>query len=459
MRSRIRGEYPVVLVLTLLLVVVSVCVGKPENPRLTPVVLAVRAARDAVVNISTERIVQRPYILGDSILEQFFSSQPLVRTEKETSLGSGVVIDGQNHVLTNAHVILKASKISVKTVDGRVYPGKLVGCDVESDIAVIEVDAAKPLPHARIGTAKDLMIGETVIAIGNPYGYSHSVTTGVVSATGRDLEIEGKNQGSKERLYDLIQTDAPINPGNSGGPLINILGEVIGINTAILGAAEGMGFAIPIDRAMRVVEDLITYGEVHTPWLGLCLKTVRMPHSPSQACASETLVAVSFVFAHGPAASKILPGDIIEALGDSPVHSAQELRAMLKNYKANARVPLRVKRGGISFDVSIDAIAYPAQDAQSLCYEWLGFWVEEAQVLSATAPYPKKASYLVISKIKPRGPGAMAGLRLGDILTQIDDRTVRSISDFRKAMMAAAGRDSIYVEVRRGMLILRGTIP
>ncbi len=434
-------------------------VERAQSVRETPAVLAVRAAQDAVVNISTERIVERSYLFGDEIFERLFRHGPLRMTEKETSLGSGVVIDDLNHVLTNAHVVRKASRISIKASDGNVYPGKLIGWDIRSDIAVLKIDGPAPLPHAKIGTAKDLMIAETVIAIGNPYGYSHTVTTGVVSALNRDIEVGGTH-GEAEVLYDLIQTDAAINLGNSGGPLINLMGQVVGINTAILDAAEGMGFAIPIDRAMRVVEDLISYGEVHIPWLGIATETMELPkiRSVSLPDARVTDVVVTFVFSKGPANGSVQTGDLIERIGDVPVRSEREFRTRVKDYKATDIIPLSISRNGASTSVKLHAREFPLEQAQLLCYEWLGFWVEEID-LAGSRPRSRKRSYIVVAKVRARGPADKAGLHKMDVLTQINDKTIETLDDFQKAMMAASGRGGIYVEIRRGALYLRGTIP
>ena len=427
--------------------------------RETPVVLAVRAARDAVVNISTERIVQRSYLFGDDVFDRLFMHTPLRRTAKETSLGSGVVIDDQNHILTNAHVVRKASRISVKASNGDVYEAQLVGWDVKSDIAVLKIKGAVPLPHAQIGTAKDLMIGETIIAIGNPYGYSQTVTTGVVSALHRDVDI-GSDKARSEALYDVIQTDAAINPGNSGGPLINLTGRVVGINTAILNAAEGMGFAIPIDRAVRVVEDLLSYGEVHLPWLGISTETMQLLkiRSVSAGDGPVTAVVATFVFSKGPANGLIQMGDHIERIGSAGVSSEREFRARLKDYKATDSIPLTISRNGASLEVRVPARPFPLKLAQQLCYEWLGFWVEETALSKGLLGAPGRAS-VGVKKLRSGGPAERAGLRIGDVLTQINDRPITTLAHFQVAMKAATGRGGIYVELRRGALYLRGTIP
>src|SRR5262249_42984734 len=188
------------------------------------------------------------------------SPAPPPRRFTRASLGSGVIVASDGTILTNEHVVLRASRIHVTLADEREFDAKLVGADADSDLAVLRVTAGKALPSVTLGSSADLMIGETVIAIGNPFGLAHSRTTGRVSAPGRSLT-------SEERPYaDFLQTDASINPGNSGGPLLDIRGQVIGINTAIYGKAQGIGFAIPVDRARRVMHDLVSYGEVRRPW-------------------------------------------------------------------------------------------------------------------------------------------------------------------------------------------------
>jgi serine protease Do len=233
----------------------------PADGRRTPVVAAVEKIGPAVVNISAERIVRR----RADPLEQFFSFGFPGRRDRGTrteSLGSGVVIDPSGVVITNDHVVQGASRIVVTTADGKEYEAEVKGADADNDLAVLSVNA-KGLKAARIGTTSDLLIGETVLAVGNPFGLANSVTTGIVSAVQRTVRNEtGRNYS------DFIQTDAAINPGNSGGALANILGELIGINTAIVGGANTIGFAIPVERAQRIASELLSFGEVKPVWVG-----------------------------------------------------------------------------------------------------------------------------------------------------------------------------------------------
>ena len=237
--------------------------GAADDERRTPVVRAVEQTRPAVVNISAEQVV---VVQRDPFFEQFFNDFFEARPRRErytrTSLGSGVIVRPDGYVLTNAHVVARGQRIKVVLADERELDARVVGVDADADIAVLKVEAGT-LPHLEFGNSEDLMIGETVIAIGNPFGFSHTVTTGVISALRRSLKSEGRT------FLDFIQTDASINPGNSGGPLLNIRGELIGINTAIYGGAQNIGFAIPAKRASQVVGDLIRYGEVRRSYLGV----------------------------------------------------------------------------------------------------------------------------------------------------------------------------------------------
>src|SRR6266487_3040818 len=254
------------LIAALALPAVAAARGAESDPaRRSLVVEAVEKASPAVVNVSTEQIVEQrrsPFPFPqDPFFEEFFRDfvDPRPRRFKTTSLGSGVIVAADGTIMTNVHVIERASRIHVTLADQREFDATLVGADADADIAIVRVKAGGDLPHIPFGSAADLMIGETVIAIGNPFGLSHTVTTGVVSAVGRSLHDE-------DRTYtDFIQTDASINPGNSGGPLIDI-------NTAIYGKAQGIGFAIPVDRARRVMKDLVSYGEVRHAWIGLVVQ-------------------------------------------------------------------------------------------------------------------------------------------------------------------------------------------
>src|SRR5881397_2836057 len=334
------------LIAALALPAVAAAPGAESDPaRRSLVVEAVEKASPAVVNVSTEQIVERhasPFPFPqDPFFEEFFRDfvDPRPRRFKTTSLGSGVIVAADGTIMTNVHVVQRASRIQVTLIDQREFDAKLVGADADSDIAVLRVKAGGALPTVTLGTSTGVMIGETVIAIGNPFGLSHTVTTGVVSALDRSLR-------SEERTYaDFIQTDASINPGNSGGPLLDIRGELIGINTAIYGKAQGIGFAIPIDRARRVMRDLVSYGEVRRPWLGLVVQDLTP--ELAQHFGTTKGVVVAEIEAESPAVSAGLTrGDVIVRVDGRDVHSREEFEQRIEAHGEGEHATLTLRRDG-----------------------------------------------------------------------------------------------------------------
>ena len=317
--------------------------------RHTPVVKAVQAVGPAVVNITTARVVER----SRSPLEALFGQDmnPFLkefldpggaRQYTQQSLGSGVVIDGRHGlVLTNAHVIAGATTIQVRLSDGREFPAELVGSSMDFDLAVLRINSAKNLPEVSMGDSQDLLIGETVIAIGNPFGFTSTVTTGVISALNRTIRSE---QGV---FTDFIQTDAAINPGNSGGPLLNILGQLIGINTAIYAQAEGIGFATPINKAKRVVAELLNQGRINPVWLGMICQNLDQRTASYLDLPSLNGVLVSEVYQASPAEQAgVKPGDVLQTLNGIPLEDADHFVQLLRNYTHDDRLTLGLYRRG-----------------------------------------------------------------------------------------------------------------
>ncbi|MCP3953912.1 MAG: trypsin-like serine protease, partial [Desulfobacterales bacterium] len=302
----------------------SVSLAEKYN-RETAVVKTVRRVGPAVVNISSEyeiRQQRNPFnAFGtDPVFDRFFKDffdHGYNRHEKRTSLGSGVIIDGgRGFILTNAHVITRAGTIKVTLKDEREFEARIVGADPDSDLAVLKIDAKDALPDIQMSRSDDLLIGETVIAIGNPFGFSHTVSTGVISAINRSVRTEART------FHDFIQIDAPINPGNSGGPLLNINGDLIGVNTAIYANARGIGFAIPINKARRIVNDLIAYGEVIQAWIGLLVQDLNSELVEYYKLPTGKGVIVESVSRAGPAErAGIKSGDIIMKINNRPVPS------------------------------------------------------------------------------------------------------------------------------------------
>src|SRR5437899_5537333 len=308
--------------------------------RRTPVVIVAHDVLPAVVNIQTESTIRRREV--DPFFDPFGFFGGRDRTFTSQSLGSGFIWSSDGIIVTNNHVVEGASRITVNFNDGSQLPAKLIGIDPDSDVAVLRVDASRLLA-APIGTSSDLMIGETVVAVGNPFGLSGTVTTGVVSALGRS--VPSKEAG--RTFTDFIQTDASINPGNSGGPLLSMEGKVIGINTAIYANAQGIGFAIPVDRARKVIQDLLRYGQVHSAWIGAVTATL----TPEEAKRIGTRVSrgalVARVFGGSPAqAAGLKAGDVITTVGGKAVDSREAFSTYTSTIASGQPLDLTIAREG-----------------------------------------------------------------------------------------------------------------
>jgi len=407
-----------------------------ESVRRTPVVRAVERVAPATVNITTEFMVQRPsnsFFPRDPFFERFFERAPDV---PEQTLGTGVIVDGDGHVLTNEHVLAGAEKIWVSLVDGREFPGVLVGADPETDLAVLKIEGAEALPVAPLGRDGDLLIGETVIAIGNPFGLNHTVTTGVLSAINRSVRSQNTE------YHGFLQTDASINPGNSGGPLLNLDGEVIGINTAIL---EGIGFAIPIERARRIMDDLINFGEVIPTWLGLWVREQSLIEG--QASDSGRGTRVQFVFEDSPAAKAgIRADDVLLSLDGIPVQSSRNYFEILRGITEGDRAKVRVARGSKILELEVRAEALPVRVADDLSRLMLGFTLRPMTEAEARA-YGRNG--MVIAELLP---GSVASRRLlpGDVIWAIGREPIPDQAALREVILKLRGRDRAILLVQRG---------
>jgi Do/DeqQ family serine protease len=383
-----------------------------ESLRRSAVVIAVEEVSPAVVNISTvvqERVGPIFPFSRDDFFRDFFPDF-FTREYTRTSLGSGVIIDGgKGYIITNHHVVARATEIKVITADQKDYKGRVLGSDPRSDLAVLQIDVRRKLPEIRMGNSDDMMIGETVIAIGNPFGLSHTVTTGVVSALNRSVRTE-------ERIYrHFIQTDASINPGNSGGPLLNIEGDLIGINTAIYQKAQGIGFAIPINKAKRIVRELIREGRVRFPWLGVELQELTEELRGHFNLAEEGRgVLINDVTDGSPALKAGLKrGDIILSLEGIPILSFSDYRDALGEYTAGDPLKLKIFRKGKELTVSVRPSPFPLDYAKELFYRRVG--IELDQVDKST---PKKYGLkegVFVKYVRPESNAAKYGLRAGDL--------------------------------------------
>ena len=418
---------------------------RAASERRTPVVVAVERSRGAVVNVATEekvrvRVGSQSGDMTDLLFDEFFGHPRTRQGYAVTSLGSGVIVSPDGYVLTNAHVVERGTegrgRLRVQLLDGRELGARLLGMDVATDLAVLQVETKEKLPFLPAGRSDDLMIGETVIAIGNPFGLSHTVTTGVVSALHRKVS-------SRERsLFDTIQTDASINPGNSGGPLVNILGQLVGVNTAILGDRNaGIGFAIPIDRALRVAEDLIRHGEVREAWLGL---SVADEPVKSDLIGDERVrVLVTSVSAGSPAAQAgVHKGDVVEAVGDQPVESAQEYRFRVRDVSPGGTARLQLGRGGNRLVLSVATVELSGERLEALVADRTGLQVREER--------SRGGASVVVRSVRRDSPAHEAGLQPGDWIREVNAHEVATLADWHRAISGAHRSGKLVLFVQRG---------
>jgi serine protease Do len=426
------------LLKTLIVVLVVLpALAVQASPRRTPVVEAVEKAAPAVVNIRTEQIVERrrsPFFgFGGSLFEEFFRDFSAPRSYTTQAIGSGVMIDGEGLILTNAHVINRASKIFVALPDKhREVEAKLVGRDERLDLALIRIprEEGEVSVHLELGTSADLMVGEPVIAIGNPLGLGSSITTGVVSGPLRALTL------SKDFMAVFIQTDALINPGNSGGPLINLEGKVIGINTAIARQAQGIGFAVPADIIKRVLPDLQTYGRIRRSFLGVVPGLTGEQFSASRGYGG---VLVTELVPGSPATQAGLQlADVILELDGVPVETPGELLNILSAYAPGNLVELRFLRGVQGASVSVTLSGFPENYALSYAADTFGFAVEESR------------GQLRVSDLAPDGPGDQVGMKRGDLIAQVAGREVGTLKEYAGIMEELFGHLPLQFLVVRG---------
>ena len=436
--------------INVVLAVFIACSGVEASQRRSPVVVAVEKVSPAVVNIST--VVKEkasPFFpFGrDDFFRDFFP-EFFTREYQHTSLGSGVIMDGKNgYIVTNHHVVAGATEIKVITSDQKEYVGKTIGSDPRSDLAVIKIEVKEKLPEAKMGDSDDLMIGETVIAIGNPFGLTHTVTTGVVSALDRSVRAE-------DRIYrHFIQTDASINPGNSGGPLLNIDGDLIGINTAIYQKAQGIGFAIPINKAKRIVKELLRAGEVRPPWIGLDLQELTKDLKSHFGLPGEKKgVLVSDVYEGSPAEQAgIRRGDVILSLEGFPVDSPEEYQQTLGEYTANERLAFKIFRKGKEISLPVEASSFPSDLAPEFFYRRVGIKVEDRG--------KKGQAGIMIEEVRKDSEAGRIGLRSGDVILQINDRAMTGMKEFKEAVSQYHHLSSLNLVVKRGAYAYSLTLP
>lgn len=424
-------------------------------PRRSSVVKVVELVGPAVVNISTEKVVAYENDQFYPFAHQFFNDfffRP--RNYKEESLGSGIIIDSTGYVLTNEHVILPASRIKITLSDKREFTGSLKGASSRFDLAVIKIDSDQELPAIPLGSSADLMIGESVIAIGNPFGLSHTVTTGVISAVDRTIRLD-----ETRVLHDFIQTDASINPGNSGGPLLNIHGQLIGINTAIYKEAQGIGFAIPSDKARQVVEELITLGRVRKGWLGIYVQTLTARLASHFGIPERKGVIVTSIETGSPGQQAgIAHGDIITQFNGKPIENKSEFLDLAAELLPDKELQITYFHNSVEKTATITVETTPDNLGKNLAHDWLG-----VQALTLTPQLRNKFAIrtdrgVLLSELSPNGPAERSGLKIGDVVMQVNSTEVKDLDSFHDAIINARDYEEVFIIFLRRNIAYKVTI-
>jgi serine protease Do len=416
-----------------------------SETRRTAVTRAVERVAPAVVTIQTEAVER---VAADPLFEWFYGRQQSARVVP--GLGSGFIVRSDGIVVTNAHVVANARRVSVMRRDGTVDSAEVLGTDETNDIAVLKI-AARDLPVAALGNSAATAIGEWAIAIGNPYGFvlgnsEPTVTVGVVSGVGRNLIARGEGPSA---YFDMIQTDASINPGNSGGPLVNADGEVIGVNSSIYspsGGSVGIGFAIPINRVRRIVEDLVAHGSVRRPWIGVRL---RYPQSANVRDAITAGAVISGVTPGSPAAQAGLrPGDAILRAGTRPIRNAFDWEAVLLDLRVGESVPLRLRRGGREYDATVRIQDLPEVTAPKVQVLRDLELATVTPAIRAERGIRSAAGALIVRAGDSNA--AELGIEPGDVIVQINQTRISSAQDAARALDYYGSRGVIRMFLERG---------
>jgi serine protease Do len=421
-----------------------------------------KPALPAVVNIHTSKIVkQRPGgdmpFFNDPFFRQFFGDNPQAQPQpqREESLGSGVIVTSDGTILTNNHVIDGASDIKVDLSDKREFEAKLVGTDPKTDVAVLKINATN-LPTLAFGDSSKLQVGDVVLAIGDPFGIGETATMGIVSATGRGLNQEIEN------YEDFIQTDAAINPGNSGGAMIDLHGDLVGINTAIVtggdsGGNEGVGLAIPINMARSVMDQIVSHGKVVRGYLGVYIQNVTPEIAKAFGLSELHGALIGDVSSDSPGAKAGLKkGDVVLKLNDVTVDDANDLRLHISQMDPGTTVHLEIWRDGKTQDVSVTLGELPPdKEAKGGAEENSSGALEGVDVQELTPDIEQQLNLptgtrgVVVTSVDPSSDAAAAGLGQGDVIEEVNHKPVTNIEQYRQAL-AGSGKQPVLLLVNHG---------
>ena len=418
-----------------------------------------KAAKPSVVNIRTVTTVKG----GGRVFRHFFGNpqekNPFEefwgphmengpsRDFKQRSLGSGFIIDKEGYIVTNNHVVENADQITVKLSDDREYDATMVGRDPKTDLALIKIDTTEALVPITMGDSEKINVGDWVVAIGSPFGLEQTVTAGIVSAKGRTI---GAGQ-----YDDFIQTDASINPGNSGGPLVNMKGEVVGINTAIVASGQGIGFAIPVDMAKGIIAQLKTSGEVTRGWLGVGIQNLTPELTEYYELGEDEGVLVTQVFKGDPAEKGgIRANDIITAVDGKPVSSVRDLSSIIANTQVGKRTAITFMRDGKKKTVYVELSKRDdgMREAKTEPEESGDLGIE---LMELTPDYAKQFGYeadeegVLVGNLAPGGKAEKAEVKRGDLIKEVNHVKISSIKAFKKEIKKVDEGDEISFLIRR----------
>lgn len=395
--------------------------------RRTPVVEAYERVRDSVVNISTTQKVQVPRLAFDV----FGFPEVVGVPSSRTSVGSGFVIHEDGYIATNAHVVAAADELAVTFADGSKYEAVVIGRDVERDLAVVKIEPDRPLKPIVFGRSDDLMIGETTIAIGNPVGLQNTLTTGVISALHRELNIDGRV------IYkDVVQTDASINPGNSGGPLLNILGELIGVNTAVRTDVQNIGFAIPVGQLKELLPEILDPEQVNNVQVGVRL-------------GGTTPARVVYLREEGPATRAGLKlGDIVESVDGRPVRGPLDFYVTMLAKRAEDVVSFRILRDGKSMEKRMTLLPVPRPDGRQLALARLGIVIDDVKD-AAARKFRWSRQGALVTRVEAGGPAYREDIRPGDLLITMGRHYISDVDHFGSLIAHVRPGDTVPLAFRR----------
>lgn len=421
-------EWLVLTLLTMVGVASADSLTDTRAQRRTPVVEAYERVRDSVVNISAMEIVTNERWGVTPYGELFMAPD----RRNARSVGSGAVIHADGYIATNAHVVSSGAQLSVTFADGSEHEARVIGRDAPRDLAVVKIDPPHPLTPIALGTSDDLMIGETTIAVGNPVGLQNTVTTGIISALHRELRI-----GGRAVLQDVIQTDASINPGNSGGPLLNVLGELIGINTAIRADAQNIGFAIPVNQLRELLPEILDGEKLNKMQVGL------------KVSATEPVRVVE-AREGGPAhAAGVRVGDVVKAVGDAAVERSVDFQVALLERRPGDLLALTIQRDGQPKRIQFELAPMPKPDGQKLAQQLLGVTLTNARQDVARRFLGQREGGVVVLRVDPDGPAGRRGVEPGDLLLSLGKYYARDLDQVGTLLEGARSGEPIDLTLRR----------